>query len=100
MGQFLYGTPPAVIEIEDRTLAHLQIVIYAKFRRDERFSLTLDSMPEGARGRHSFWMNPNIALQFHFAGSRQPTINPTWVELLMDAANSGGGLRLLTEPPS
>lgn len=49
MGQFLYGTPPAVIEIEDRTLAHLQIVVYAKFRRDERFSLTSTRCPR-ARG--------------------------------------------------
>ena len=98
MGNILYGTPPQSIEVEDRALAHLQIVIINKFRRDERFLLTLDASPNAGTGRRGVWMHPTIPLQFDFKGSRQPTINPSWVEVLMDAANGGGGLRLLPEP--
>lgn len=98
MGHLLYGTPPTSLEIDDRTLAHLQVVIINKFRRDERFSFILDPSPEHGRGRHALWLNPAIPLQFQFAGSRQPTLNAAWVDALMDCANSGGGLRVTPEP--
>ncbi|QHC61834.1 ATP-dependent DNA ligase [Rathayibacter festucae] len=98
MGSIMYGTPPAAIEVDDRTLAHLQIVIINKFRRDERFLLTLNASPNAGTGRRGVWMHPTIPLQFDFKGSRQPTINPEWIEALMERANSGAGLRIVPEP--
>ncbi|NQX13954.1 ATP-dependent DNA ligase [Microbacteriaceae bacterium VKM Ac-2855] len=98
MGHLLYGTPPTSVEIDDRTLAHLQVVIINKFRRDERFSFTIDPSAEHGRGRHALWLNPAIPLQFQFAGSRQPTLNPAWIDALMENANGGGGLRVTAEP--
>lgn len=100
MGTILYGTPPAALEVEDRALAHLQIVIINKFRRDEHFLLTLDASPNAGTGRRGVWMHPTIPIQFDFKGSRQPTINPEWVEALMERANSGAGLRIVPEPAS
>jgi hypothetical protein len=97
MGSLEYGTPPSRVEIDDRTLAHLQIVITSKFRRDERFTLTLDAEAERGRGRLAVWLHPTIPLQFSYAGSRQPAINPAWLEALMARANTGN-LVIVPEP--
>lgn len=98
MGKFLYGTPPTEHEVDDRLLAHLQIVILNKFRRNESFPLHLDASAEKGTGRQSLWMHPTIPVQFSFYGSRMPVVNAEWVHLMMDEANSGRGLRTLPEP--
>lgn len=98
MGQFRYGSPAATLEIEDRTLAHLQIVIVNKYRRDESFTLHLEiPMAEGS-GRSTLWMHPAIPVQFVFSGGRLPSVNQQWLQALMDEANSGRGLRIVREP--
>ena len=40
MGKLVYGASVTEIDIDDRTLAHLEIVIIAKLRRDEKFVLS------------------------------------------------------------
>src|SRR5690606_30294343 len=51
MGTVYYGGEATPIEIEDRALAHLKIVIATKLRRGESFTLSWRH-PEGqARGR-------------------------------------------------
>lgn len=40
MGTLFYGDNRFAIGIDDRSLAHLQLVILAKLRRDESFSFT------------------------------------------------------------
>ena len=37
MGRFIYDSAGASVDIEDRTLAHLRIVIMTKLRRSESF---------------------------------------------------------------
>ncbi|NQX30060.1 hypothetical protein HQQ81_22170 [Microbacteriaceae bacterium VKM Ac-2854] len=98
MGTLLYGAPPAAHACDDRVLAHLQIVITNKFRRGEGFLLSLESDPVAGVGRRALWLHPNIALRFQFEEVRMPAINPAWVRLLADEANSGRGLRILPEP--
>lgn len=99
MGYLLYGRPAEEIEIEDRTLAHLKIVILAKLRRDESFALSFEHDAGEGSGRSTIWLHPSIPLQFNFLGSRQPAINRAWLETLIISANSNDGLRLLPEPP-
>lgn len=97
MGKLLYGTPPTEHEIEDRLLAHLQIVMMNKLRRNESFAFHLDVPASLGSGRVSLWLNPAIPLQFFFYGSRIPAVNPMWVQELMNEANSGRGLRSVPE---
>lgn len=97
MGLFIYGTMPS-IPLEDRILAHLRIVAMNKLRRSEPFMLDLDTGEVAAR--RALWIHPAVPLQFHFHGSREPRINPAWIEHLMRAANSANGLSLLPEPGS
>jgi hypothetical protein len=98
MGKLLYGTPPTELEVEDRALAHLQVVVVNKFRRGECFAFSLPSSPADGTGRQTLWLHPTIPVQFSFYGSRMPAMNRTWIEQLMNEANSGRGLTLTPEP--
>jgi hypothetical protein len=97
VGALLYGDRQRRFEIDDRTLAHLQLVIAAKLRRRESFFFSFRDS-EAAAGRVSIWMSPMVPLQFKYYGSRQPAINRRWVEALHDTANSAAGLIVLEEP--
>jgi hypothetical protein len=97
MGRFIYDTLNNSIDIEDRTLAHLRIVIMNKLRRSESFMFTIDLDSEGI-SRRSFWMHPSVPLQFAFHGSREPRLNRLWIESLMVSASSPNGLFVVSEP--
>lgn len=96
MGRLIYDTVANAVDIDDRTLAHLRIVVMNKLRRSESFMFDVE-VGDGS-GRRSFWMHPSVPIQFHFYGSRQPRINRVWVEDLMLAASGPNGLSITPEP--
>jgi hypothetical protein len=99
MGKLLYGLPPVEIDATDRELAHLRVVIITKLRRGEMFAFAVDGRVESAGpGRRILWIHPSIPLQFQFDGTTEEKLNREWLEDLMSAANSGGNLRLTSEP--
>ena len=98
MGYLMYGRPSESIEIDDRTLAHVKIVILAKLRRNESFAFSFEHEVSEGSGRSTIWLHPSIPIQFKFFGSRQPAINRAWLDALIVAANSVDGLRLIEEP--
>lgn len=98
MGYFLFGTPPEAVRMDDRTLAHLKIVILTKLRRHEGFPFSFDFDRDSGSGRATVWLNPSVLIQFRFEGSRQPAINKAWLALMMLTANETDGLRLVEEP--
>ena len=53
MGKLIYGAPTWSVEFEDRALAHLRIVMIAKLRRAESFSLLVE-VRGGVRERPQF----------------------------------------------
>jgi hypothetical protein len=61
MGKLLYGTPPTELEVEDRALAHLQVVVVNKFRRGECFAFSLPSSPADGTGRRFRCSSPSTA---------------------------------------
>jgi hypothetical protein len=97
MGRFIYDTAANAVDIDDRTLAHLRIVVMNKLRRAEPFMFDVE-VGDGS-GRRSFWIHPSVPLQFHFFGSRMPRINRLWVEELMQTASGPNGLTIIPEPP-
>ena len=99
MGYLIYDSQPPV-EFEDRLLAHLQMVIGAKLRRNEAFFLSWTNPANTGSGRYSIWIHPAIPVCFQFRGNRPPAINREWVDALMDTANSASGLRALPETGS
>ena len=100
MGKLLYGLPPVEIELTDRELAHVKVVIITKLRRSEMFTFTVDGRVESApSGRRVIWIHPAIPIQFQFDGLGEDKLNRTWLEELMASANGGGSLRVSPEPP-
>ncbi|GAA1838539.1 hypothetical protein [Agromyces salentinus] len=94
MGNLHYGSPPASFDMPDRTLAHVEFVVLAKLRRKESFALSIES-PTG--GRQQIWINGAATLRFEF-DTNVTDINRAWLEVLIDSANSAGGMRLTPEP--
>lgn len=90
MGTMVHGS--IAVDFEDRLLAHLQIVIVQRFRRNEPLVMSwLDSLAIGD-GRSSLWMTPTLPVYFKFAGSKVPTIDPQWLNRLSESAASSTGL--------
>jgi hypothetical protein len=95
MGSITYDG--LVIHIDDRTLAHLQIVIVNKLRRSESFLMSWKDSPEVGSGRSSIWLHPSILLHFKFDGSRIPALNEDWLAELSASADSSRGLVVTSE---
>jgi hypothetical protein len=94
MGSITYDG--LVIEIDDRTLTHLQIVIVNKLRHGDGFLMSWkDSAAVG--GRRGIWLDRTIPLRFKFEGSRVPAINQQWLDQLMASADSSRGLIVTSE---
>lgn len=95
MGTLVYDQT-TLAELDDRVLAHLQVVIINKLRRLESFSLTLTGANNTTR---CVWVSPRTPLTFIYAGNRQPSLNRLWIEQLAETANQASGLRVIPEPP-
>jgi hypothetical protein len=97
MGKFTYDST-LVVDFDDRVLAHLQIVIGAKLRRNESFYFSWRDDSSVGNGRSVVWLHPSISIVYKFHGGRPPAINRAWIEDLMQTANSSAGLRIVPEP--
>lgn len=95
MGQLIYGS--MCVGLDDRVLAHLQIVVINKLRRQESFAVSWRDSNEVGDGRSAIWIDPSISLYFRFDESRFPDIDREWIALLSDSADSSTGL-ILTGP--
>jgi arginine/ornithine N-succinyltransferase beta subunit len=98
VGAIYFGPARRKIPIDDRVLAHVRVVVMAKFRRNEACSFTWRRGETEKHGRSSVWLHPSIPIEFEFDGTRSPTLNREWITLLEIAANSASGLTLVPEP--
>lgn len=97
MGKFIYEGGVKV-EIEDRALLHMQLVISAKLRRGEPFAFSWREDASVGGGRTTVWVHPGSAIVYKYYGGRQPSVNRAWVDALAFTANSPAGLYLVPEP--
>ena len=98
MGTFVYGSGALRVEFDDRVLAHLQAVIGVKVRRNERFFFSWFDTQAVGDGRSAAWIAPEIPLAFRFTTTAQHRLNRPWIEAMILAAGSSGGLVLTQEP--
>lgn len=97
MGYFIYDGKTKV-QIEDRALTHLQLVITAKLRRAEPFIFSWKDDASVGGGRTTVWVHSGSSLVYKYHGSRQPSINRRWIDALAFTANAPTGLYLVHEP--
>lgn len=98
MGMLYYGSQPAAVEVDDRTLMHLQVVIITKLRRDEQFAFSWDRPMHQGSGHETLWLEPSIALRFVYSRRISPDFNRAWIDELMSVANGPRGLSVVPEP--
>ncbi|MFJ4159131.1 hypothetical protein [Microbacterium testaceum] len=98
MGTLYYGDVATPIDIEDRALAHVKVVIATKLRRGESFTLSWTHGPGQEVGRSTVWLHPSIPLRFVFDEPEPALLSRAWIEALATSANSSGGLLLVDEP--
>lgn len=96
MGSLYYGASEP-IQIEDRALAHLKVVVATKLRRNESFTLTWRHPDGQSEGRSTVWLHPSIPLRFVFDEAEAPELSRRWIEDLAHSANSSGGITLVDE---
>ncbi|MEN0022906.1 MAG: ATP-dependent DNA ligase [Microbacterium sp.] len=97
MGSFIYEGVTKV-EIEDRALTHLQLVISEKLRRGEAFAFSWREDPSVGAGKVTVWVHSHSTLTYKYYGSRPPSINKRWIMALTMIAASPSGLYLVPEP--
>lgn len=96
MGFLNYGGAQE-FEFEDRTLAHLKVVITMKLRHQESFLMSWTNPAERGGGRVSIWLSPTIPMTFRFAGSRAPKLNKKWLDMLNELSHTPRGLIIVSE---
>lgn len=96
MGSIHYGQHAAPIQVDDRTLAHLKIVVATKLRRGESFTLSWQHGGDDPPGRSTIWLHPAIPLRFTFESAERQELSRTWLIDLAKQANSSAGLSVST----
>ena len=94
MGTLHYGAAGAPIEMPDRILAHLKVLISTKLRRSESFSLSWDRLVDGAVVRSSIWLHCSIPLQFQMEAEAAKQLDRGYLQQLAEQANSSAGVVL------
>ena len=78
MGTLTYDST-ITAEFDDRTLTHLQVVIWSKLRRGEHFAFTFGDEAPPAQ-RTSVWCSPTIPMAFQFEQAEPAELNTRWLE--------------------
>lgn len=96
MGSLYYGDDQQPIEIPDRLLAHVKVVMATKLRRNESFTLSWRHTA-GTPGRSTIWVQPSIPLRFVFDSAEAESLDPALLTSLANSANSSGGMAITPE---
>ncbi|WP_102191581.1 hypothetical protein [Microbacterium aurantiacum] len=97
MGMLYYGGTADPVQIEDRALAHLKVVIATKLRRNESFTLSWSHPSGHTPGRSTIWLHPSIPLRFVFDEPEPPPLSAELIQAMANSANSTGGIALVPE---
>ncbi|MDQ1082964.1 MULTISPECIES: hypothetical protein [Microbacterium] len=98
MGSLFYGSSPSPIDIPDRLLAHVKVVIATKLRRGESFTMSWRHPMGEQSGRSTIWIQPSIPLRFVFGAAEPETLDNALLQTYANAANSSSGLTIDLDP--
>ena len=94
MGLLFYGPSERPIRIPDRVLTHVKVVVAAKLRRGESFTMSWRHPEEDEGGRSTLWIEPSIPLRFVFGTAEPEALDPVLLQTYANAANSSSGLTI------
>ena len=94
MGHLYYGNSVEPIEMPDRLLAHVKVVLATKLRRGESFTMSWQHPGDPLGARSTIWIQPSIPLRFVFATAEAEALDSAFLKELANAANSSGGLTI------
>ncbi|MCS5718761.1 ATP-dependent DNA ligase [Herbiconiux sp. CPCC 205763] len=97
MGTLHYGQSGFSIEIDDRALAHLKVVILTLLRNGQSIAFSFAHPTSEGSGRETIWITPTSDIRFHFLGSRAPQLNRAWIDAMLSRADGSTGLQLIPE---
>lgn len=100
VGWLLYGNSDVRIEFDDRVLAHLQVVVGSKLRRNESFFLCWRDSRAAGDGQSCIWMSRRIPMYFKYETPERMSLNSAWLRELDLSASSRTGLFVTAEPGS
>ncbi|MFG6402816.1 hypothetical protein [Microbacterium sp. P04] len=92
MGKLFYGSTDQPIDMPDRVLAHVKVVVATKLRRGESFTLSWRHQPGTPGGRSTIWIQPSIPLRFVFSTAEPELLDPEHLKRLAIEASSSSGL--------
>lgn len=92
MGYLFYGASTQPIEIPDRLLAHIKVVIATKLRRGESFTLSWQHPAGEPEGRSTIWLQPAIELRFVFGNPEPEKLDSALLQRFANDAGSTAGL--------
>jgi hypothetical protein len=92
MGKLYYGNAAEPIEMPDRVLAHVKVVVATKLRRGESFTLSWRHAEGTPEGRSTIWIQPAIPLRFVFSTTEPELLDPEQLKKLANEAGSSAGL--------
>lgn len=93
MGKLFYGSDPQPIEIDDRLLQYLQVVLSTKLRRGESFTITWTDT-DSQHNRTTLWIQPAIAMRFQYSSPDSQRLSGGYLRELADHAALSSGLML------
>lgn len=99
MGRLHYGGGNEPIEIPDRTLAHLRMLVTSKLRRSESFTVAWRHGEHDSDGRSMIWIHCSIPMRFEFDSAEPVQIDRALLEGLAQASMATGGIDLDTIAP-
>lgn len=98
MAKLVYAQAGFEIESDDRSLAHLQIVLGCRLRRRDSFFFSWINDVSCGSGRASIWLDHTIPLYFVFDACGRHDINRDWIDQLNSSAGTLG-VMFTPEPP-
>ncbi|MDZ8170828.1 DUF7882 family protein [Microbacterium xanthum] len=92
MGRLYYANAVEPIELPDRLLAHVKVIVGTKLRRGESFTLSWKHAADQEEGRTTLWLQPSIPLRFVFESAEPEKLNQPILKHMAEMANSSAGL--------
>lgn len=98
MGTLIYDSVIR-LDVEDRILDHLRVVVFTKLRGKESFPLTvLRKQESGADESVYMWISSESALGFQLVRETTEELSHEWLETLLKMSYTSNGLVIRAQP--